>query len=47
MEDELEESNKKSTAKETVHLPWKKWKDRKIEKLGDVELSKKDEIIEF
>ena len=34
MEDELEESNKKSTAKETVHLSWKSWKDWMIEKLG-------------
>ena len=42
MGDDLEESNKKSTAKETVHLSWKRWKDWMIEKLGDVEFWEKN-----
>ena len=46
MGDDLEESNKKSTAKETVHLSWKRWKDWRIEKFVDVEPSKRWKIFE-
>ena len=45
MGDDLEESNKKSTAKETVHFPRKKWKIGGLKSSEILELSKEDEKV--
>ena len=47
MVDDLEESNKKSTAKETVHFPWKNWKTGGLKSSEIFELSKEDENVAF